>query len=409
VADQPTEPGLPFEEEEPPAKRIPRPWEQGDSESLDEPEASTSEEELETDDDREEPAAGLLTDKEDDTADDLWARFTADSYVATTTQEYRGLAEDVAKAGLETHEPQAVSAHIPGVGSGLIGFEDVTGEKGITEEDIEHAEQARTSDLALRVATGLVLLTLFMGSLVLGGIFFTGFVGLIMVVAVGEFYATLRTKGFSPLALFGLLGVVGAAVAADRGGPGAIGAALVVATLAICLFYALANRRRPLENAALSVLGMVWVGVLSFAILIADSSRALQLVLGVVVMTAMFDTGSYFVGRAMGRRKLAPVLSPKKTREGLVGGIVTVFVVGVLLAGVPLFEPLKLNGALVIAGAICVLATLGDLAESMIKRSLGVKDMGSILPGHGGMLDRIDSFIFVVPVAFYLFDALNYL
>ncbi len=409
MADQPTEPGLPFEEEEPPAKRIPRPWEQGDSESLDEPEASTSEEELETDDDREEPAAGLLTDKEDDTADDLWARFTADSYVATTTQEYRGLAEDVAKAGLETHEPQAVSAHIPGVGSGLIGFEDVTGEKGITEEDIEHAEQARTSDLALRVATGLVLLTLFMGSLVLGGIFFTGFVGLIMVVAVGEFYATLRTKGFSPLALFGLLGVVGAAVAADRGGPGAIGAALVVATLAICLFYALANRRRPLENAALSVLGMVWVGVLSFAILIADSSRALQLVLGVVVMTAMFDTGSYFVGRAMGRRKLAPVLSPKKTREGLVGGIVTVFVVGVLLAGVPLFEPLKLNGALVIAGAICVLATLGDLAESMIKRSLGVKDMGSILPGHGGMLDRIDSFIFVVPVAFYLFDALNYL
>lgn len=415
MAETPGEVGLPFDEETP-ARRVKRPWEDDDKE----PVAAEEDDEVESEDSPDEEggdedASPLNADEdvvdevEEETADELWARFTEGSYLAATTQEYRGLAEDVAKAGTETHQAQAVAAHIPGVGSGLIGFEDVTGERGISEADVEHAEQARTSDLALRVATGLVLLTLFMGSLVLGGIWFTGFIGLVMVLAVGEFYATIRTRRYSPLALFGLLGVIGAAVAANVSGPGAIGGALVFASLAICVFFALANRRRPLENAAFSVLGMLWVGVLSFAILIADSSRAVQLVMGLVVMTAMFDTGSYFVGRSMGRRKLAPVLSPQKTREGLIGGIVTVFVVGVLLAGIPLFDPLDLNGVLYIAAMICLLAPLGDLAESMVKRSLGVKDMGSILPGHGGMLDRIDSFILVVPAAYFLFDALNYL
>ena len=335
--------------------------------------------------------------------------FSSDDYVTASTREYRGLAEDVAQADTEEYERQAVAASMPGVGSGLIGFEDVTGRPGVSEEEMEHEEQRRSSDLTMRAATGIVLVGLFVGSLLLGGVWFTGFVGLAMLLSLGEFYATIRTRGYAPVSIFGLLGAIGVTVGAHRVGPYAVFGVVAATTAVVAMFYAMVPRRRPLENAALTVMGLAWVAPISFAIIIGRSERAVSLVLLVVLVSAFFDSAAYFAGRGFGRRPLAPRVSPKKTVEGLIGGIVGAFALTAVLSTFPPFDPLDLTGALVFAAMVSVLAPLGDAAESVVKRALDTKDMGSILPGHGGMLDRIDALLFVVPAAYYLFDVAGYL
>ena len=134
--------------------------------------------------------------------------FTSGQYLSATTQEYKGLAEDVSRAAEEEYEMQAVAATLPGVESGLVGFEDVSGKVTDSEESYEAVEQAAASDLTMRIASGLAIFGLFLGSLVLGGWWFTTFVILVMVVAVGELYANLRVNQYRPIALFGIAGVI---------------------------------------------------------------------------------------------------------------------------------------------------------------------------------------------------------
>jgi phosphatidate cytidylyltransferase len=384
-----------------------RPWE----DSEDSPEEETSGGSADDTEHREDNAA-----EPDEIAnDDLEAGqpslddFTHDDYLATTTREYQGLADEIAAAeGLE-YGRQAVAASMPGVGSGLVGFEDVTGRPGVSEEDVEAEEQRRTSDLTLRVSSGLVLVGLFLGCLFLGGVWFTALVAVVMALSVGELYATLRSRGFRPVALFGFLGVIGGAIAAHVGGANALASTLTFATVAVALFYAVVVRRDPLENAAVTVVGMVWVSLLSFAIVIAQSQNAVELILLLVLLTAFFDIAGYFVGRAFGRRPIAPVVSPRKTVEGLIGGVVATAALAAILSTIPAYDFMGLSGAIMVAVVVSVFAPLGDAAESVVKRSLDTKDMGSILPGHGGMIDRIDALLFVVPAGYYLFWFLDYL
>ncbi|NKI88687.1 CDP-diglyceride synthetase [Hymenobacter sp. 1B] len=108
------------------------------------------------------------------------------------------------------------------------------------------------------------------------------------------------------------------------------------------------------------------------------------------------DIGAYAVGRAIGKHKLAPQISPGKTWEGWAGGFVLTLVVGWAIGY--MLPDMPLTHRLVAAGVVAVFAPLGDLAESMLKRSVGVKDSGSIMPGHGGLLDRFDAFLLVLPV-----------
>jgi phosphatidate cytidylyltransferase len=244
---------------------------------------------------------------------------------------------------------------------------------------------------------------LFLGSLVLGGWWFTIFVILLMVVSVGEFYSTVRSRGYKPLALFGLLGVVLMGVGAETVGPMAIGGWAAAATAGTILFFSLAPRRHALANAAITTLGMAWVGMLAFAILIAGGPHPVAHIIFLVLVIASNDVGGYFVGRSFGRRPLAPNVSPNKTLEGFIGGLVLSAMVAAVLAVFPPWEEIGITRALVTAGLIGILAPVGDLSESMVKRNLGVKDMGSVLPGHGGMLDRIDGFLFAVPAAYILF------
>ncbi len=335
--------------------------------------------------------------------------FTNDDYLATTTREYQGLAEDIAAAQEQEYGRQAVAASMPGVGSGLVGFEDVTGRPGVSEEDVEAEEQRRTSDLTLRVTSALVLVGLFLGCLFLGGAWFTALVGVVMVLSVGELYATLRSRGYRPVALFGFIGVIVGAIAAHVGGAAALATTLTFATVAVALFYAVVVRRDPLENAAVTVVGMVWVSLLSFAIVIGQSENAVELVFLLVLLTAFFDIAGYFVGRSFGRRPIAPVVSPRKTVEGLIGGVIATAALAAILSTLPAYDFMGFNGAILVSLVVSLFAPLGDAAESVIKRSLDTKDMGSILPGHGGMIDRIDALLFVVPAGYYLFWFLDYL
>ncbi len=170
------------------------------------------------------------------------------------------------------------------------------------------------------------------------------------------------------------------------------------------------------QRAALGALALVYIGAL-VAMLVAtfavsrqaagqsfDSGRAG--LLGVLVMVFMGDTGAYFAGKAMGRHKLYPLISPKKTVEGGIGGLVASIGGGLifatwLLPGTPLVQ-----GA--VLGAACGLfGQIGDFAESLFKRATGIKDSGALLPGHGGLLDRVDGVLFAAPVmyAYLMFSA----
>jgi len=170
---------------------------------------------------------------------------------------------------------------------------------------------------------------------------------------------------------------------------------------ALLLFYAVVpGRADPMSNLALTTIVMVWVGLGSFTMLIAKADSYRTLVLAVVVTVAAMDIAQYFFGRALGRHKLSPWVSPKKTVEGLVAGIIVAVTIGALLH---FFPPFEMTSGLALGVAVAIFAPLGDLAMSAAKRSLGLKDMGSILPGHGGFLDRIDGLLFVIPVAWAIF------
>ncbi|CAN5823172.1 hypothetical protein BH18ACT6_BH18ACT6_07360 [soil metagenome] len=322
-------------------------------------------------------------------------------YLSATTAEYRDLAEEISRSGNET-DPGPVAATMAGIGTGLIDFGDVTGHPNPSEEELEHIEQTAASDLTLRVISAVVLVGVFGLTLVLRGWFFTSFIGFLIFVALAEFYTTLRRNGFVPIALFGLLGVIGVAIAAHLGGPGPMLVTIVLVMLAVMAFYTIVPRRRPLDNAALTVFGAAWVSLLGFAVVIGRATNPIPLILFLVLVVAIFDMGSYFAGRVMGRHPFSPVLSPKKTWEGYIGGLVLATAAAAFLSTVDYF-PLSLNQGLVVTLLVVVLSPIGDAAESLVKRSLGVKDMGAVMPGHGGLLDRLDGLLFVVPAAFLFF------
>lgn len=412
--------------EPPDRKDFSRPWEGDDDDEPgrvvplpgfeDSDEVSDDADEADdTDDTKEAPPAtpGVSV---DDGSDADWIKIeesefdvTSTQYTAATTQEYIGLAEEVRQAAEEHWEQQAVAAHLPGVDSGLVGFEDVSGRRTSSEEEYEALEQAATSDLAMRIGSGVVIFGLFLGSLLLGGVWFSTFVVLVMVVALGELYATMRTAGHKPLALFGLLAMVLMGVGAHQAGVPAIGIWAAVATAITVLFVSLAPRRNPLADASVTVLGLAWVGMLAFAVTIARGPFPLENILFIVITVALNDMGAFFVGRTFGRTRMAPRLSPKKSWEGFAGGLVAGAMAASVMVSFPAWERIGLANGLLLAAIIGLVSPLGDLAESLVKRSIGVKDMGSVLPGHGGMLDRIDGLLFVLPAVYFAFRSFGLL
>lgn len=204
---------------------------------------------------------------------------------------------------------------------------------------------------------------------------------------------------------------------------GLIGAVVVV----LMFFFALAMRREPLAEgfpaASAAVFGFVYIVVpLAMLVQLREQGSGAFLILYTLIVVWMGDTVAYYTGRAIGRHKLAPRISPGKTWQGTIGSFIGAVVCGVLvftysrqisigLMSVHLLTPdqayLPPMGVgtvwpyAVLSGVINVTAQIGDLAESLLKRGAGVKDSGNILPGHGGMLDRIDALLFAAPVIWY--------
>jgi len=205
-------------------------------------------------------------------------------------------------------------------------------------------------NLPLAIVSGVALAVAFIGSLVLSPWLLLAFIGVLLLIALFELDRAFREHGLRP------------------GTPVAVGAGFVM------FFGSYPDGR--------------WYVFLA-------------------VLFAVFnDIGAYAVGMRFGRHKMAPTVSPAKSWEGLAGGILAATVVALVVA-VPLVPDLRAVHAVVLAVGASVAGTLGDLAESMVKRDLGVKDLGSVLPGHGGIMDRADAIIFALPMTYLLLDALG--
>ena len=316
-------------------------------------------------------------------------------YVSTATTEHSDLAQAVAVASTQETAQVPIAAPIPGMTDTVVGFEDV-----VEAEGIGRVRAKASGDLIARVVTAVILITALGASLIWQPVLAI-FALVVFVLGASEFYTSLVRAGYKPIGIFGFIGIVGAAGGAYFTGAEAIPLAFIVAVALLLLYYAVVpGKVDPLVNLALTITVMVWVGLGAYTMLIVVSDDYRPLVIGVVVTVAAMDIGQYFIGRAIGRTPLAPWVSPKKTVEGLVAGIFIAMLVGALLHFLPPFE---LTSGLALGLAVAILAPLGDLAMSAAKRSLGLKDMGSVLPGHGGFLDRIDGLLFVIPAAWVVF------
>jgi phosphatidate cytidylyltransferase len=154
------------------------------------------------------------------------------------------------------------------------------------------------------------------------------------------------------------------------------------------------NSKSPIQNLGINLLAIVYIVIpLSLGVFLVILSP--QIIVGALLLTWFYDIGAFFVGRSLGRTPLFKRISPKKTFEGVAGGTILCFILSYPIS--IYCDILDLQNWVTIAGLIVVFGTLGDLVESMIKRSLAIKDSGASLPGHGGILDRFDSFFLSIP------------
>jgi phosphatidate cytidylyltransferase len=246
------------------------------------------------------------------------------------------------------------------------------------------------------------------------GLPFAVAIGLISILGAHEFYSGVRRLGARPVEWAGLVAVALFVFSARTYGPKTIGAIFpAVLTLLLVLSFCveiIRHKRSPLINVGATVFGAIYVGWLIMHLVVLrgiegtitvgpyTNEAGAWLVMFTFLATWASDTGAYFLGRAFGRTKIAPTLSPNKTVEGSIGG----FVGAVMLSiGAGTVIHLPWYHALALGVIFGVVSQLGDLSESAIKREIGIKDFGNVMPGHGGILDRFDSMLFAGPAMYY--------
>ena len=262
-------------------------------------------------------------------------------------------------------------------------------------------------ELATRVATGVVMAAL--GLLVFNAgpgptdALCAGIIGL----AVLELCSGLRTQGHRPAVPIALVGSVAMVIGSYHAGLSVFPEVLSLVVISAFLWHLLQVRRgRPVTGIAMTLLPVGYIGVLGgFSGEILGFNHGVGLLLGLAVCTISYDVFGYLAGSRIGRRKIAPSISPNKTVEGLLAGMAGSVVMAVVVAGS--ITPWDRLSALALGSVVAVMAPLGDLCESMLKRDLGVKDLGGLLPGHGGVLDRFDAVLFALPAVYYLIRLLD--
>ncbi len=290
---------------------------------------------------------------------------------------------------------------------------------GASPQD-EEAEPAapRTGEPAERnvlmaVAVGVGLAAVALMAFVISPI--TAMVLVTAIIAFGsaEYFDVLQRTGRQPATLLGLAATGGLLVATYNYGYAAYPVALFLLVVFGLIWYLIGVQdEQPVENLGVTMFGVAWIGGLgSFAaLMIATPGFGAEMIVAAVIATVAYDVGAFFIGRQFGKSPLSPA-SPNKTIEGLVGGMATSILLTILIVGLTGWSRFGgyegLRNAALLGVAAAFMAPLGDLGQSLIKRDLGVKDMGAILPGHGGLLDRFDSLLFVLPTTYLLALVLN--
>lgn len=260
--------------------------------------------------------------------------------------------------------------------------------------------------IAVAVAVGMAAVALI--AFTIGPAVAVTLVTILIVVAAAEYYNALQQAGHQPATLLGLAATGGLLLAAYNYGYAAYPVALFLTVVFGLVWYLVGvQEERPVLNLGATLLGIAWVGGLgSFAaLMLATEGFGAPMLVAAVIATVGYDVGAFFIGKQFGKNPLSPV-SPNKTVEGLVGGMVSAILLTTLVVGNGLFSSYGgfegIGNAALLGLAAAILAPLGDLSESLIKRDLGVKDMGAVLPGHGGLLDRFDGLLFVLPTTYFL-------
>lgn len=269
-------------------------------------------------------------------------------------------------------------------------------------------QRLRFRDLFSRAVIDVILGCALLAALSGGGLWLLIVLVVLMLAAETELYGALRRGGHRPATAIGLLGGVGMIAGTAVTGLVAVPVdLLVVAAAAACCTRFLPQWEGGWKDFGWTILGVIWVaGGLSFGWPIARAHDGPQLVLATFLILATLDSGQLILGRAVGRRPLAPRLSPNKTIEGLLGGAGLAMAVALLVAAL---EPFNVGSALALAAVIIVVGPIGDLAVSLLKRSLGIKDLGTLARGHGGVMDLLDSALLVLPAVWLLFRWLGFL
>lgn len=263
------------------------------------------------------------------------------------------------------------------------------------------------SNLAARVGTAVVVLPLLWAAFFLGPAWLgAGVIAFACIAALYEFYAFLKARGIKPLVVpgFAVMALVFAEVAQIGHWPALTPLAVMVAvSAALGRAEALSE---SVTGAALTMLGAVYLGALGGCMaalrLIEPSASGPWRIAFLLAVIMVADTGAYAAGRMWGRHKLAPRVSPGKTVEGVVGALVTGIPAALVVRAFG-FPSMPASHAVGLGIVIAIVGIVGDLGESLMKRWAGVKDSGILFPGHGGMLDRLDSLLFGAPVLYYYF------
>ncbi len=274
-------------------------------------------------------------------------------------------------------------------------------------------DEAQKQNKIMRVITGLIISLVALVCLFMGGLPILGFLLVVIFLGSIEYVKILRTKGFHPSLSLILLTDLAFALLIFFRRFDLLPSIISLAVMASFLMVLFMGRQPYIVNVATTVLGFLYSGWLPCHLLLIrqiSSNRinafqigineGLWLVIFVFLIVVATDIGGYYFGSKFGKHKLSPVISPKKTIEGALGATIAALIVAA--AGV-FYTKLTITQALIAGLLITVSSQLGDLSESLVKRDAGVKDSSNILPGHGGILDRTDGYLFALPVAYYYF------
>ncbi len=231
---------------------------------------------------------------------------------------------------------------------------------------------------------------------------FNATIALIAVLAMYEFLALGKAKGYdvpTVLCIAIMLIIIAAFIIDDL----SVELGMFAALLIIPASYVVTKKslENSLPSSAIAVLATTYVGMLSGSLirLHNDFPEGYKLVFFLLLVVWLGDTGAYYVGKQFGKHKLSPRISPKKTIEGLIGGI-SASIIAAVVIHYTFFPKFPLLHAVIAGVLLSIAGVIGDLAESMWKRSAAVKDSGTLIPGHGGFLDRFDSILFTAPILY---------